>query len=113
MDAGQLDRRIVIEQLGDTRDEFNEPVQTWTTLVEVWAGFREFSNAEAVLADAQRANVVGQFTIRYSALAATVNARHRIRYGGQVWNIRSVTEFGRKEFYRLQAVAADDLVSGA
>ena len=49
MDAGQLDRRITIEQLGDTRDEFNEPVQTWTTLAEVWAGFREFSNAEAVL----------------------------------------------------------------
>ena len=102
MRAGELDRRIVIQQNTPTRNAAGEEVDSWGTLATVWARVspkrgREFFDARAVQAEAP-----AMFRIRYRA---DVTNAMRISYGGNFYDIHSVEEVGRQVATEIFAAA--------
>lgn len=105
--AGDLDRRIAIERFSATKDEdFNEDVQSWSTLITVWAGRKDVSDGERFAAGQVGASLMSRFIIRSSTVAKTVTPKDRLNYDGDIWNIHGVKETadGRNRFIEITAV---------
>lgn len=93
-----MDRRIVIEQKTVTRDSWNHPTETWTTLATVWAQKTDKSTAESGELNQVVARNSTEWTIRY---LSTLKADARINYGGLYYYITGIIEIGRKEGQRV------------
>jgi SPP1 family predicted phage head-tail adaptor len=103
--AGELDRRITIQRATVTRNEFNEPIESWGDLTTVWAKRRDASAAEAYRAQEVGAEITARFTVRWSMIAATVNPSDRLSFEGKLYNITAVRDVGRKQWREIDAVA--------
>jgi SPP1 family predicted phage head-tail adaptor len=106
-----LDRRIVIERYAETRDTFNNVVQTWSTLATVWASkkdVKDVSNAERFRTQEVGAEVATRFGIRWSPTVSGVNAKDRIQYDGATYNITGIKEMGRREGIEITAMRRGD-----
>ena len=60
-----LRRRITIQQPTETRNEYGEPVTTWSNLVTVWAALKPASGTESVMSDEIMDVTRYQFIMRY------------------------------------------------
>jgi SPP1 family predicted phage head-tail adaptor len=104
LNAGLLDRSIVIQTRADTRDANGGITTTWSTFATVWArradqGGREFRSAGIL-----NAEITTLWTIRY---IDGLTAKHRITYGSGVWDILSIGELGnRRQYLQLATKAA-------
>lgn len=98
--AGTLDRRITLEQVSRTQNGKGEPIETWSTLAEVWAEAREPTGRELFAAEQRTAQIDRVFTLRWRD---DLTPDHRIRYGGQIYDIDSIVEIGRKEGLKVHA----------
>lgn len=108
---GSLDRRITISRESEqSRNAMNEPVTIWSDLATVSARKRDFSDGEAREAGQISSHLSSRFVIRNAGLAATVNPKDRIIYGGSIWNILGVRETneGRNRFLEVTAVRGTD-----
>jgi SPP1 family predicted phage head-tail adaptor len=105
MQIGRLDRRITIERATTAANDFNEPVQTWATLTEVWAHAAPVMDAEKVRAGETLALKSYRFTIRYSAIVADVDPRDRLTFDGRTFDIAGVKEIGRRQGLEITATA--------
>lgn len=105
MDAGRLDRRIVIQQATTAADSFNEPVQTWATLATVWAIAEPVSDGERQRAGETLASKSYRFTIRWSYDVFEIDPRNRVVFDGRTYDIQGVKEIGRREFIEITATA--------
>jgi SPP1 family predicted phage head-tail adaptor len=103
--AGELDRRITIQRATVTRNEFNEPIESWGDLTTVWAKRRDASAAESYRAQEVGAEITTRFTIRWSMTAATVNPSDRVSFEGRLYNITAVRDVGRNQWREIDAVA--------
>lgn len=104
MDAGRLDRRIVIEARSVTRAESGEEVESWAALATVWAQLLPMTGREFYSAGGAQ-NVpaeTARFRVRW---LSSVTPQHRIQADGKTWNIRNVAEIGRREGLELTAEA--------
>lgn len=108
MKAGPLDRRITIERYTETRDAFNNPVQTWATLTTVWAAVEHIRDSERWAAQEVGATATMRFQIRYSSTVADVSPLDRVVYEGRAYDIAGVKEIGRREGLELTASARVD-----
>lgn len=108
MEAGKLDRRIVIERGAVTTNAFNEEIQTWAPLLTVWAGKQDVSDRERFAAAETGATVTTRFLIRWSNAAATVDARDRIIYDGRTYDVHHAKEIGRREGIEITASARSE-----
>lgn len=108
MTPGKLDRKITLERFTATPDDFNGQTETWTTLAEVWANFKQEPNNESFTASQTLAQSVAKFTIRYDPALEDLNAKDRINGIGRVWNIRAVSEVSREAFVEITAITVDD-----
>lgn len=111
--AGKLDRRIVIERFTSTPNEFNEPVEAWTTFITVWAQRKDSSDVvktEILGAEQVGSYLYSHFVIRSSVNAKTVTPADRINYDGHLWNIKGTKETseGRNRFIEISAVRANN-----
>lgn len=107
--AGRLDRRVRIESAAAGDDGYNE-TETWAPLATVWAHVIPTAGREAREQLGREAMLSSSFRIRYSPRVAAVKADgFRLRYpatdDGQVWDIKSVVEIGRREGLEIIAVA--------
>ena len=103
MRAGKLDRRITIQRVTvATPNGFNEPIETWGDVVTVWAQQRPNRGAERFSSQEINGQAVMTFHIRYRA---DLTVKHRIVYGGRIWNIVDVREVGRRVVTEFDAVA--------
>lgn len=107
--AGNLDRRIVIERVTKTVDEFNSPVETWAPFITVWAQRKDSSDRarrEILAADQVGSFLLSFFVIRFTAWSKTVTPTDRINYDGHIWNIKGTKETadGRDRFIEISAV---------
>lgn len=100
MRAGELDRKIIIQSLTQTRDAYGATVDVWATFAEVWARKRDIRGDEYFAAQQVNARVDVVFLIRY--LAGVTNTM-RISYNNQFWDIRSINEIGRREGLEIYA----------
>jgi SPP1 family predicted phage head-tail adaptor len=109
--AGTLDRRLTIERATVSPNEFNEPVEVWSTLATVYVNRRDASGAERYRAQEVGAEISTRFTIRWSSRVADVNARDRIVYGGVTHNITAVREKQRNRWLEIDCVARPDIAA--
>ena len=94
MQAGRLDRRIIIQQKTVTFDSFGDETESWTELSTVWANVIVKSGRESFNNDQEIAERTVIFRIRY---LSTVTERMRISYNSVFYDIESIKELGRRE----------------
>ena len=94
IEAGKLDRRIVIQSETIARDDFGGEDPTWSTLATVWAGIEYRSGTETNEADQMVSMNKIMFTIRYRT---DITARMRIYYNSVYYYITLVEQLGRQE----------------
>tara|TARA_R110002126_G_scaffold60051_2_gene156718 strand:+ start:670 stop:1008 length:339 start_codon:yes stop_codon:yes gene_type:complete len=92
--------KIVIEIPSD-EGSGPEDVTTWAAVGEPWAEIEHKDGDEDQAADQQYARGNTVFTIRYSNAYAGVNARHRIRFDGDNYDIL--------DFQKVPAIRARQL----
>lgn len=100
-----LDRRVAISRRSSTLNDFNEPVDSWSTLATVWASVVPISDGERLRAGETLAQKSSRFTIRWSATVDGVDPRDRIVFDGSTYDIQGVKKLGRKQFLEITATA--------
>lgn len=100
MIAARLDRPITIQQYSETADSYGEPIKTWTTLVETFAGIKQQSAKELFSAGKiSETDIV--FTTRY---VSGVTAKDRILYDGKYYYLTGEPrELGRQDGLEIAA----------
>lgn len=105
MDAGNLDRRIVIEYTSTGQDDYGAPVQSWTELATVWAEVTDLSPSRGAEALQQGLQVARNATrIRYRYRADVTSAMRIRELGAADATVRTLqiiagpAEIGRQEF---------------
>lgn len=105
LDAGRLDRRIVLRRYSVAFDDNNQPVITYTAMPQRSASWRRATANERV-ADAQVTDI---FETRWASTIADLNPKDRLTYAGKDYDISEVTEIGRREGLLIRASARVDL----
>lgn len=106
--TGSLDRRITLQRATVTTDSFNNPVQTWATLVTVWASKLDVRDSERVAAKEVGAEIGTRFQIRWSETVRDLNPKDRLVYADRTYEIVNVKEVGRREGLEISALARID-----
>ncbi len=104
MHAGDMDRRITIEKRTVTTGPFNEPIESFQPLAEVWAEVRQQGGAEFLRAESVTAERRVLFRLRW---LPGVTVLDRVKYDGRAHNILEVRELGRRSGLELYTVAND------
>jgi SPP1 family predicted phage head-tail adaptor len=112
MEAGERDRRIVIEQLAQSIATTGFPVETWTTLRTMYAQKLDLSGTERFRADQLSASYDTRWEINYVAdmdpNLVGVSKQRRIVHAGQTHDIVAASEIGRREGIELLTLAKAD-----
>lgn len=101
---GKLDRIITVQRVSESADGYGTPVETWTTVKQVWAGVKYPStktDENAELLNVASTNV--EFTIRYDSTLA-LTEKDRIVYNSDNHDITGILENGRRDFLTVQTV---------
>lgn len=98
--ARELNRRIVIQANTISKDASGGMVDSWATFATVWAKVMNLSGNERRLTEhgGQVAEARTEFTIRY---LAGITPKHRIQYGGKVYNIKHVNDFNEQHRFMI------------
>lgn len=103
MQAGKLDRRIMLQHRTQSRDATSgQQVETWETYVTVWANRRDSNSREFFASQQTIAEGTAVFRLRYRD---DVQATDRIICEGKTYNIRPPAEIGRREGLEIIATA--------
>ncbi|MDE0878922.1 MAG: head-tail adaptor protein [Sphingomonas bacterium] len=110
LNAGAIDRRVRIERAGADDNGYNE-VDVWGELATVWAQYLPARGQEAREALGREATAPATFRVRWQRLLGDLGAGDRLVFpigeGARVYDIKSVTEMGRREGLEIVAVAGD------
>ena len=99
MDAGALDQKIIIETRSVVHNALGEEVESWSPS-PAWAKVTETPGREFLKGDYQ-AERKAVFCIRFKQVDTTA----RVTWGGQVYDIQSVTGTYREGWAYLHCVA--------
>ncbi len=106
--VGDLSRRINILRAATAKDAVGQKIETFTTLVTVWANYTPVSDAEKVRANEVYASLSGRFIIRYSTAVANIDAKDRIGFDGRVFDIIGVKETERHRWLEITAATRSE-----
>ena len=87
MRAGQLNQRITVQQLAAGQDALGQPMQTWSTVAELWAHILHSSGIEMVKAGAEMSIVRASIRVRYTR---QITAGMRVVADGFTYNVTAV-----------------------
>lgn len=87
MRAGWLNKRVTIEQVSRTQNEYGETVETWSKLRDVWASIEPLRGEEYIASKTMQAGVDHRIRMRYQP---DLTPKHRIKYGSRIFEIESV-----------------------
>lgn len=87
MDIGKLKHRITIQEFVSGKDDWGQPIQTWTTKAITWAQVQGVSGREFLAADAEQAGVTWKIILRYMP---GLKPSMRILLDDQIFNITAV-----------------------
>lgn len=108
MDAGQFDRRIVLQRAMTADDGFTTGISDWVEIATVWAKFIPLPGSERLAAGETAAFQRSRYKIRRDSLWSDLNAADRmLDENGKACNIDAVTSEGRG-FFLIDAVARGD-----
>jgi SPP1 family predicted phage head-tail adaptor len=108
LDAGTLDRRIIVERPETTNDSYNRPQTVWTLVKSVRASWRRATANERMSAAQVGAQVTDVFEVRWSSTMAAVDPKCRLRFEGRIYDISEVTPIGRRNGLLIRASARAD-----
>lgn len=103
MKAGRLDRRITIERMAETVNEFGTLVTSWTPVGTVAAQRVDQSTDEFMRSFGEEASTVVVFRVRYRA---GVLMTDRVSYEGRTFDLIELKEIGRREGLELRCEAS-------
>lgn len=104
MKAGQLDRRITIQQNTGGPDSVGQLVESWQNVAVVWAAMEWKSGGESFETSQRSAKQQVEFTIRYRP---GITPKMRVLYDGSAFDIEDVRETERRETLVLIAYARE------
>lgn len=105
VNPGELDRRITLRSASESVDAFGQSVRTYSDLASVWAKV-EYLGTPKEGEDTGRTTSVNRvrFTIRHRA---NVDAKVKISWKGDTYEIEGVSFQGRERFIILDTVLRD------
>lgn len=111
--AGQLTRRVTLQQQSQTLDAYGQPITTWTDVATVWASIEPSVGRELVAAQAMSLEQPTTILIRWQAAFSRPKAVAAMRavYNGRFFNIRSVQNAEERN-YLLTLIASEGLNEG-
>lgn len=92
LNAGKLNKRVEILRVSTQRDKNGYTTETVTVLRRPWAQFSRTSGTEALRNGADLGETRARFVIR--AGGPQISRKDRVRYGGEVYEIEYVNEYG-------------------
>ena len=114
MDAGEFDRRILLQRKVEFDDGLSTVTEGWSDIANVWAKLIPMSGKEILAAAENAAFANARFKIRNDSLWSDLNATDRLLFGtsaqhpeGVPHDIVSVRSEGRG-FFLIDAVARGD-----
>lgn len=109
LDAGKLDRRIVIIAPNPARSgPLNEMQDNPAPLATVWASKRTPSARERIQAGERGAEADAVFEIRFSNTVRVVDPTYQITHDGKTYEILGALEIGRREGIQLLCVGRNE-----
>lgn len=96
MNAGFLNRKILIKARSAGADEIGQPVETWATFATTWANIRFLSGVETAKAGTEVSLAKASIRIRYRTDITEVM---RVEYYGLTYQIHSVLRDEAKRDY--------------
>lgn len=103
--AGQLDRRITIQNFSETTDSFGQEVKSFSTLASVWANVVEKVGREGEDGEMIAATKKVEFVIRYRT---DVDEEMRIIYNNNTYKIQAIQSAdARKAFLKIVCLWSD------
>ena len=99
MRIGQSDRRITVERYTTSTNDYGERVQTWATLLTVWAELMKTGKGmtERITTDQDMPVQRLRFKIRSSSDSRGIKADDRVLYNSKYYNIQGIEEIGRQD----------------
>jgi SPP1 family predicted phage head-tail adaptor len=89
MRAGRLNKRISIERITETKNDFGEFVYAWSELAKRSAGIEPLNGKEYFSSVGENSGVTTRIRIRYDSVTATITNADRVNHGGTIYNIVS------------------------
>ena len=94
MRSEKLDRRLIIQEPAETRDDYGQEVLTWSTFATVWAGVKLNIGKESFQTSERVKERVVDFKVRYRT---NITANMRLLYDSNYYEIEDVVELGRED----------------
>ena len=106
MQAGKLDRQIILKSYAEVTDTFGGITETYTDVATVWASVQDLRGNQFFAAQQINSGITTKFRIRYRS---DIDARWRISFKGKEYDIIGVpVEVGRNESLEIMAKARDE-----
>ncbi|RWD80459.1 MAG: head-tail adaptor protein [Mesorhizobium sp.] len=102
MRAGKLDRIIILQREVQSVLDSGDVLSSWTTVATVRAEVVQLSADEFLTGFGEAESTAIIFRIRYLADITTAD---RVSYAGKVYNLKEVSEIGRKRGLELRAAS--------
>ncbi len=94
VNAGQLDRRITLEEWAPTLDGHGQELEGWVVRATVWAAVEERGGGEGFQADQVTQSQSAVFEVRHMA---NIDPKWSVVYNGQRYDILDIRDPGRRE----------------
>lgn len=93
INAGELDKKITVEQLTGTADESGHIDESddanWSTHCERWASFRSAGSREYFKAKQVHADLTHLLRCRFDDTTKSITPKMRIKFNGRILQIKS------------------------
>ena len=94
MRAGDLNRRIRIEEFTTSPDAYGEPIKTWAAMDHAWAEVRPLTVNERFQAQQINREVSLKMRLRYRT---DITEQMRVLFDDEYYDIQGITEIGFRE----------------
>lgn len=96
MNAGFLNRKVLIKSCSTSVDSLGQPVETWSTFATTWANIRFLSGVETAKAGTEVSLKKASIRIRYRT---DITEAMRVEYYGLTYQINAVLRDEAKRVY--------------
>lgn len=89
MRAGELKRRIRIQQQSSTQDDYGQQIESWSDVLVCWAAIKAATSKEVYAASGFTSQITHKITIRFPR-DIEIRSNMRILYGTRVFLIQAI-----------------------
>lgn len=112
--AGDLRKRIVIEQATEAKSALGDVEYTWATYAERWARLAEIAGGESGVAGKNTARQQRTYIMRFDPTTSTITDTMRVRADGKVFGITTVFDpDGRRRWIQVELIEQAIATGGA